>query len=124
MSDITNEGPPPISTDDPAFDALWTAVLERWDDDKPHHAILDYAIKNEKMPSLAGRYKGLTTDIDKAERAKKKMDGVVIAATHMLISMKSPKRTKTPWQWNALIIVVCISIISYLGLKFFVLRGR
>ena len=32
-------------TGDLVFDTLWKRVLEAWDDDKPHVAILDYAIR-------------------------------------------------------------------------------
>lgn len=114
---------PEAMSDDP-FVNLWNDVREGWDEDKRHHALLDYAMKNERMPDLAGHYKSLTLDPDKGERAKKKLDGVVIAATHMLISMKTPARTKTPWHWNAAIIVACILIVAYVGLKVVIMRGH
>jgi len=106
------------------FDALWAAVLEGWSEDKRHHAILDYAIKNERMPDLAGRYKSLTLDAEKGESATKKLNGVVIATTHMLISMKSTKPAKTAWHWNMLIMGLCFAIVAYVGLKVVVMRGR
>jgi hypothetical protein len=74
-----------------ALDALWSRVLEAWDDDKPHHALLEYALRMQKLPDVAGRYRALKEkDAEKAARAQKKLDGIVVAATQMLMSMKSP----------------------------------
>jgi hypothetical protein len=96
---------------DVLFEALWTRTLEAWDDDKPHAALLDHALKNEKLPDLAGRYRSLKNDPEKGARAQKKIDGIVVAATQMLMATKTPPRTKTPWQWTAsaglMLAIVC-----------------
>jgi hypothetical protein len=107
---------------DPAFDALWARVVEAWGDDKPHGAIVEYAIRTHKLPELAGRYKGLTADPEKGERAKKRLDGVVIAATHLLYSTKTSKPTKTPWQWTLTVGLICAVIVSWLAYRILVSR--
>jgi len=99
---------------DAIFEALWNRALEAWDDDKPHVALLDHALKNEKLPDLAGRYRSLKDDPEKGARAQKKIDGIVVAATQMLMATKTPARTKTPWQWTAAAFLMFAIVITYL----------
>ncbi len=120
MSDSDEEAKPDdtaleeLGDRDAIFEALWKRVLEAWDEDKPHHAILEHALKSEKLPDLAGRYRALKDDPDKGARAQKKIDGIVVAATQMLMAMKTPAITKTPWQWTAAAIAMFAIVISYL----------
>src|SRR5690606_11882197 len=107
---------------DPIFEALWSRVLEAWDDDKPHQAILQHALERQLLPELAGRYRALETDPDKGPRAKKKMDGIVVAATQLLFASKSPPRTKPPWQWNAAAAIAFAIVVGWLAYALFVLR--
>jgi hypothetical protein len=107
---------------DPIFEALWTRCLEAWDDDKPHTALLEHALKTETLPSLAGRYRSLQDDPEKGVRAKKKMDALVIAATSMLMAMKTPPPTKTPWHWNVAAILVFTLVSAYLLYALFLRR--
>jgi hypothetical protein len=86
-------------TGDLIFDTLWSRVLEAWDDDKTHAALLDYALRNERLPDAAGHYRALKDDPEKGAVAKKKLEGIVVAATQMMLAMKSPAaRMKVPWQ--------------------------
>lgn len=82
------------------LDALWAKVLEAWDDDGAHNAVLQHAIDRAKLPELAGRYRALVDDPERGARAKKKMDAIVAAAMHMMLAAKTPERTKTPWTWT------------------------
>jgi hypothetical protein len=88
--------PLPEPTGDLLFDALWAKVLDAWDDDKVHGAILEYSVASEKLPDLAGHYRALRDDPAKGERAKKRLDAIVLAATQMMMSMKTPENTKVP----------------------------
>ena len=50
-------------------------------------------------------------------RAKKKLDGIVVAATQMLLATKTPAREKVPWQWTASVAMLMVLIISFLAYK-------
>ena len=102
---------------DVLFDALWKRVIEQWDDDKPHQAILKFSIDNQRLPDLAGRYRKLKDDPAKEARAQKKIDGIVVAATQMLMGMKTPPRPKLPWQWTASVAIVCLFVLVWLTYK-------
>jgi len=102
---------------DAVFEALWKRVLEAWDDDKPHTAALSYALDKQKLPDIAGRYRKLMDDPEKGARAKKKVDGIVVAATQMLMATKTPPRAKVPWQWTASVAAVCVLIVAFLAYK-------
>jgi hypothetical protein len=92
VTDATREE----SSGDPAFEALWGRILEAWDDDKTHSAALEYALRTEKLPIIAARYRALKEDPAKAERAQQGLDAIVLAATALMMSMKSPRETKVP----------------------------
>lgn len=105
-------------TSDAIFEALWGRVVEAWDEDKPHGAILEHALRSQKLPDLAGRYRKIQeTDEAKAARAQRKIDGIVVAATQLLMSTKTPARTKTPWTWTASIAIICLFVIGWLAYK-------
>ncbi len=104
---------------DAIFDALWARVLDAWDDDKPHRALLEHALRAEKLPDLAGRYRALKDDPDKGVRAQKKIDGIVAAATQLLMATKMPPRTKTPWQWTASAAIMFALVSSWLFYELF-----
>lgn len=88
--------PPDEEAKDLVLEALWKRVLEAWDDDKTHAALLDHAMRAQQLPEIAGRYRALGEDPEKGALAKKKLDAIVVAATQMLMSMKTPKPGKTP----------------------------
>jgi hypothetical protein len=107
---------------DTLFEALWSRCVEAWDDDKPHTAILDHALKTQALPELAGRYRKIKeTDRDKAARAEKKINGIVVAATQILMSQKTPARTKTPMSWTLSVGVFVMIVVLYLA---YALYGR
>ena len=116
----SDDGLAAIGDRDAIFEALWKRTLEAWDDDKPHAAILDHALKSEKLPDLAGRYRALKDDPEKGARAQKKIDGIVIAATQMLMATKTPPRTKTPWQWSAAAALTFAIVCVYLFYALFI----
>jgi hypothetical protein len=104
-----------LGDNDALLDALWNRTLEAWDDDKPHRAVLEHALKSEKLPDLAGRYRALKDDPEKGARAQKKIEGIVLAATQMMLATKTPARTKMPWQWSATIVFMCAVVILWLA---------
>jgi hypothetical protein len=107
---------------DAVFHALWGRVLEAWDDDKPHALALSYAIEHQMLPEIAGRYRKLLDDPEKGARAKKKIDGIVVAATQLLMATKSEPRQKVPWTWTASVAIVMVLVIAFLAYKLFAHR--
>jgi hypothetical protein len=93
----TPKGPEPEAAD-AILRTLWQRVLGAWDDDKPHQALLEYALREQKLPDVAGLYRATKdSDPDKAARAQKKLDAIVMAATQMLMAMKTPpEKAKVP----------------------------
>jgi hypothetical protein len=98
--------------EDPILDAMWKGTLQAWDDEKRHAALLDYALRNEKLPILAGNYRALKDDTDKGPLAKKRLDAIVLAATQMLMSMKTPKPTRSPLWLTATAGLVMLLIVG------------
>jgi hypothetical protein len=78
------------------LEAIWKRVLDAWDDDRTHAALLDHAIRSQALPEIAGRYRALGEDPEKGLLAKKRLDAIVLAATQMLMTTKTPKPGKTP----------------------------
>jgi hypothetical protein len=100
---------------DPVLEALWKRVVEAWDDDKPHAAVLEHALREQQLPELAGRYRTLVDDPEKGALAKKKLDGIVLAATQMLMSMKTPKPGKVPLPITLSAFAVSALLLSWLA---------
>jgi len=100
---------------DAVLDALWKRVLDAWDDDRTHAALLDHALRAERLPDIAGRYRALADDPDKGPVAKKKLDGIVLAATQMLMSMRTPKPGKVPLPITLSAFGICALLLLWLA---------
>jgi len=101
---------------DRVLDALWTRALDAWSDDATHTALLDHALRAHALPELAGRYRALVDDPDKGPLAKRKLDGVVVAATQMLMSMKTPTPGKVPLPITLTAFAICVLMLGWLAL--------
>jgi hypothetical protein len=106
---------PDDAPDHAILDALWARTLEAWDDDRPHAAVLDHALRTETLPELAGRYRALVGDAERSPKAQKKLDGIVVAATQMLMSMKTPRPEKTPLPITLSALGICAFLLSWLA---------
>jgi hypothetical protein len=100
---------------DPVLDALWKRVLEAWDDDKTHAALIDHAVRVQALPDVAGRYRRLADDPDKGPLAKKKLDAIVLAATQMLMAMKTPAPGKTPLPITLSAAAICFLLLGWVA---------
>jgi ABC-type nitrate/sulfonate/bicarbonate transport system substrate-binding protein len=99
---------------DAILETLWGRVMEAWDEEKTHHAFLEYAIQAQRLPDAAGRYRALKDDPEKGALAKKKIDAIVIAATSMLMSTKTPERKKVPVSITLSAFAVCLILLGWL----------
>lgn len=111
----------PAATDDLVFETLWGRVLEAWEDDRPHNAVLDYALRAQKLPELAGRYRALVLqgDAQKTERANKRLDGIVLAATELMLSTKSPPLQKPPPAITLTAFAIAAALLALLAWQVF-----
>jgi len=98
------------------LEALWERVMTAWDDDAVHAALLDHAVRSQRLPEIAGRYRALAGDPDKADVAKKKLDGIVLAATQMLVAMKTPKPGKVPLPITLTAFALCVVMLGWVAL--------
>lgn len=105
------------ATGDALFEALWTRALEAWDDDGPHRALLEHALKAQLLPDLAGRYRALKDDAVKGPRAQKQIDRIVAAATQLMFAMKTPPPTKTPASWTLSALLFFVLVVGFLVWK-------
>ena len=101
---------------DPVFEALWRRVLEAWHDDATHEALLGHALRAEALPEIASRYRALVDDPEKGPVARAKLDGVVVAATQMLMSMKTPNPGKVPLPITLSAFAICVLMLGWLAL--------
>lgn len=108
-------------TGDLIFDTLWGRVLAAWDDDKTHAALLEYALREEHLPDAAGAYRALLDDPEKRAKAQKRLDAIVLAATQLMLSMKTPPPPKTPRWINLVAALVSIALLTWLA---YVVLGR
>ena len=105
---------------DPALEALWKHVLDHWDEDKAHGAFLEYCQKQGQLGEAAARYRGMTGDRDRAEVAKKRLNGVAILAMATLEASRTPE-PHVKRQMGSLVLVVffaaaTLALLAYLGL--------
>ena len=112
---------PPL---DPVFEALWTRILEAWDDDKAHAAMLDHALREQRLPDLAGRYRALVDDADKGELAKKKLALIVLAATNLLYAMKPTETAKISRGITIAAALVSGLLIGYVAWRMYLIYAR
>ena len=108
----------PVADEEPkdvVLEALWKRVLEAWDDEKAHAALFEHAVREQRLPETAGRYRALIDDPEKGARAKKKLDAIVLAATQMLMAMKTPKPGKVPIGITLTAFGICAVLLTWLG---------
>ncbi len=100
---------------DPILEALWDRALVAWDDDKVHAALLDHALRAQRLPDLAGRYRAVSEDPARGPLATKKIDAIVVAATQSLFAMKTPKVEKVPLPITLTAFGICIFLLGWLA---------
>ena len=106
---------PEGTAEDAVFEALWKRVLDAWDDDRAHAALLEHAVRAQALPELAGRYRALADDPAKGPLAKKKLDAIVVAATNLLFSTKTPPPGRVPLPITLSAFGVCAALLGWLA---------
>jgi hypothetical protein len=103
--------------DDPVLEALWKRALEAWDDEKVHAGLLDHALRSSALPEIAGRYRALVQDPERGAIAKKRIDAIVLAASSMLLSTKTPRPDKPiPIAITLTAVGICLTLLGWVAL--------
>lgn len=100
---------------DPLFETLWRRVVEAWDDDRTHKALLEYAVRAEQLAEAAGRYRAMQDDPSKRDRAKRQMDTIVATATQMMLAMKTPPPPGSPRVLSWVVGAVSAAVILWVA---------
>jgi hypothetical protein len=100
---------------DPVLEALWARAIASWDDDRLHEALLAHALGAQRLPELAGRYRERLEDAERGDKAKKRLDAIVVAATSSLMAMKSPPPVKVPLSITLTAFAVSALLLGYLA---------
>ncbi len=107
---------------DPIATALWAKVLERWDEMATHQAALAHAVASESLAELAARYRKLTADKDKKDRAEERLQAILSAATVLMLSKKTPKAPAK--RFNLLTVVMALITLAVCFEVYRRARGR
>jgi hypothetical protein len=107
---------------DAVLEALWTRVLDAWDDERTHAALLDHALSAGALPEIAGRYRKLADDAEKGVLAKRRLDTIVQAATQLLFATRMPRPGKTPLSITLSALGVCLLLLLWLAYALFSIR--
>lgn len=101
---------------DPVLEELWKRVLENWDDERRHAALLEHAARTQALAEIAGRYRLVVGDPARADVAQKKITAIMTAATEMLMSMKTPRPGKVPLPITLSAVAICLAMLSWLAM--------
>ena len=112
---MTGETGGASSSDQAVLEALWLHALTAWDDDKPHQALLEYALKAGKLPELAKRYRLVSDDPERGARAEQRLGALVVAATQLLMTSKMQPPTKNPLWLNASAALLFVTLLLFLA---------
>lgn len=106
---------------DPVLDALWKQTLDAWDEDRAHGAFLEYCRATQRLAEAAARYRGMTSDRERAEVAQQKLKAVVLLAMTQLESARGERKTPTR---RANYLLVAFFLAASLGLLAYVVSTR
>ena len=104
-----------ISGDHPTLETLWERALSSWDDDRVHEALLQYGLRTQALPELAGRYRQLLDDPAHGARAKARIDAIIAAVTAQLATTKTPRRGPVPVPITLSAFGVCALLLGWRG---------
>jgi len=98
---------------DPAFEALWKSVLDRWQDERAHGAFLAEA---------AARYRGMKGDRDRSAVAEKRLAGIAVVALAKLHATRS-QAVRPGRSIGGLILAGCFGLAT-VGLLAYLVSSR
>ncbi|MGZ3473286.1 MAG: hypothetical protein ACXWUG_02570 [Polyangiales bacterium] len=117
MPEIDPEGP--SEADVVVLEALWSGVINGWDDDARHTKFLDHARNVGALPEAARRYGKIKDDPERGELAKKRLAAIALLATNELYATRTTKPNKRVASWIvALGVTVCFALLGWAAWAF------
>jgi hypothetical protein len=101
------------------LDALWTGVINGWDDDDRHRKFLDHAREVGALLEAARRYGSLRDDPERSPLAKKRLAAISLLATNELYATRTSRPTrKVPGWLVALAVIICVVLLGWAAWAF------
>jgi hypothetical protein len=97
------------------FDALWSGVVNDFDNDERHAKFLDHAHRSGALLDAARRYSALKDDPERGAQAKKRLAAISLLATHALLATKSTPRKRPPAWLYVLTVLVCTGLLGWVA---------
>jgi len=116
-----NDGPARPKVTGAAFEALWTHVLEHWEDDKAHVAFLEHCQAHDQLLPAAKRYRELRLSPAHQAQATRRLSAIsLLALASMERARSGPVDAKRQaGRLVALIFLVAMatSLLIFYGLR-------
>jgi hypothetical protein len=101
------------------LDALWTGVVNGWDDDDRHRKFLDHARETGALMEAARRYGSLRDDPERGEAAKKRLGAIALIATNELYATKTAAPVRRIPSWLvAVAATICAALLAWAAWAF------
>ena len=101
------------------LDALWSGVINDWEDDSRHTKFLDHARIAGALPEAARRYGRIKEDPERGDLAKRRLAAIALLATNDLYATRTGKPSKRLAQWVlAAGLAVCTALLGWAAWAF------
>ncbi len=107
---------------DPAFEALWKNVLDRWDEERAHGAFLEHCQATDQLAEAAARYRGMKGDRERGAVAEKRLGGIAIVALAKLEATRS--RPRAPASRTGALLLATAFGLATIGLLAYLLLSH
>jgi hypothetical protein len=101
------------------LDALWSGVVNDWEDDDRHRKFLDYAHQTGALLEAARRYGSLRDDPERGTMAQKRIAAIALLATNELYATRTPPPSKKVPGWLvAVAVTICGVLLAWAAWSF------
>lgn len=76
----------------PDVEALWKRTIDDWENEKVHGALLEYCDRTNQLVEAAVRYRGMSADRDRSERAEKQLKAISVLALARLEATRTSRK--------------------------------